>query len=190
MKTLFGALAVLFLVACGGGQQQTTTAAGEMDGAPEWVLTGCGAFGGEKMPVCGVGIFTGSKNFSLARDGAVARARNDLARNIDTTVKALYKDYQATTTGGEQFNQAAADEQHVSSVSKQIVNMRLSGTTVAKVWHSKSANTWAALVKLDPENLKDQLAQIKDLNEKVRQAVVKRAEAAHKELDAVTADPQ
>lgn len=189
MKFRLGILAVLTCVACGGGQQQTKTSpAGEMDGAPEWVLTGCGAFGGEKMPVCGVGIFSGTRNFALARDGAVARARTDLAKNIDITVKALYKDYAATTTGGSDFGNAANDEQHVEQVSKQITNMRLAGTVVAMVWHSKSAQTWAALVKFDPGSLAEELGQITDLNEKVRQAVVKRAEQAHKELDKLTAE--
>jgi len=197
MSRIQESLVLAFLVGiagCGGAQQAVKplpvegALAKELVGAPEWVLMGCAAFAGEKGPICGVGSFTGTRNISLARDGAIARARTDLARNLEVKVKALYKDYQATTTGGESFGKAAADEQNVSNTAKQIVNTTLSGTTLAKTWMS-GVGTLRVLVKLDVQNFKDQINQMKQLDEGVRQGVVQRADKAFKELDDATDFP-
>lgn len=157
----------------------------ELVGAPQWVLMGCAQLGGDQTPICGVGSFSGTRNISIARSGAIGRARTDLARNLQVKVKALYKDYQATTTGGEDFGTAANDEQHVVDVSKQITKTTLSGTAVAATWMSQTGTLWV-LVKLDPEAFSKALSGMKQLDENVRRAIVERANEAFKELDEAT----
>ena len=49
----------------------------------------------------------GTKNPGLARSAAVARARTEMARGLETKIQALLKDYQATSTGGSDFAKLA-----------------------------------------------------------------------------------
>jgi hypothetical protein len=191
MKKFVGFIAIVIagmFMACGGPDKQPEVRgalAPELDGAPQWVLMGCANMGGDEAPICGVGSASGTRNISMARSMAVGRGRTDLARNLQVKVKALYKDYMATTTGGEGFGTEANDEQHVVDVSKQITKTTLSGTQVAATWMSKTGTLWM-LVKLDPAAFNKALSGMKQLDETVRRAIVERADKAFKELDEAT----
>lgn len=187
MKRLF-ALSVIgmFVLACSPGQETPgERVSAELEGAPQWVLGGCADFSGDKTPICGVGSGSGTRNPAAARSMAVGRARTDLARNLQVKVKALYKDYMATTTGGEDFGKAANDEQHVVDVAKQITNTTLSGTSSDATWVSKTGTVWM-LVSLKPEAFNKALAGMKQLDENIRRAIVERADKAFRELDEAT----
>ncbi len=183
----------LVLVACGGATQGGTPVSGalanEFDGAPGWVVKGCAAFSGEKAAICGRGSATGTRNPSLAMSAATGRARTDLARNLSVKIKAMLKDYQATTTGGENFGTAANDEQHIVDVSKQITDTSLSGTQVVDSWMSHTGTLWV-LVKLDVEAFKGALNGMKQLDAATMKGVMERADKAFKELDDATAPQQ
>jgi hypothetical protein len=182
--------AVLALLACGGAKEKPTpmksAMAQEFEGAPAWVTKGCAAYQGEKAAICGVGSAGGTRNPSLAMSAAEGRARTAIARSLQVKVKSMLKDYQATTTGGEDFGTAAADEQHIVDVSKQITNMTLSGTQRVDSWISPNGTLYV-LMKLDVDAFKDAVSGMKQLDEKVRKAVIERAEKAFKELDEATA---
>ena len=124
----------------------------------------------------------GTRNISLARTTAVARGRVELARTLQVKVKAMLKDYQATTTGGEQFREASSDEQHVLDVSKQITDTALTGTEMRELWVSQNGTLYA-LVVLDVEKFRASLKQMEDLDEEVRRAIDERARAAFEDLD-------
>ena len=146
---------------------------------------GCTAFWGDKKgekKICGVGSVGGTRNPSLARTAAMARARTEIARSLEVKVQAMLKDYQATTTGGQEFGTGAADEQHVVDVSKQITNTTLSGTELADSWVSANG-TFYALVVWDADKFKDSVSQMKNLSESIRKAVIERADKAFEELD-------
>ncbi len=181
-------IAALFTcVGCGGSQAKApaTVIANELDGAPCWVTKGGGCYGkgGDKTKfVWGVGSVTGTRNVGLAREAALGRARTDIARSLQTRVEAMLKDYQATTTGGEQFGTSAADDQHIVDVSKQITDLTLSGTEMVDSWISNSGAFWV-LARLDVDGFKDAVGRMNQLNEAVRQAVVERADKAFSELD-------
>ena len=113
---------------------------------------------------------------------AQGRGRTAIARSLDLHVKAMLKDYQATTTGGEEFGEAASDEQHIVDVSKQITNMSLSGTEMTDSWISQTG-TYYALVALDVEKFSDAVSRMDQLSESVRRAVVERAEDSFRELN-------
>jgi hypothetical protein len=132
--------------------------------------------------ICGVGSAGGSRNASLMRSTATARARTELARSLQVKVKAMLKDYQATTTGGQDFGTAAADEQHIVDVSKQITDMSLSGTEVEDTWISQSG-TFYALVAMDVDKFKNAVSKMNNLSESVRKAVEDRAQKSFEELD-------
>jgi hypothetical protein len=157
---------------------------GEFKGAPDWVTKSCGTYYKTKGTpmICGVGSVGGSRNVSLMRTAAEARARAELARSLQVKVKAMLKDYQATTTGGQDFGTSAADEQHVVDVSKQITDMTLSGTELVDTWVSPNG-TFYALVAMDVEKFKGAVSKMNNLSDSVRKAVEQRADKAFGELD-------
>jgi hypothetical protein len=154
----------------------------EFIGAPDWVTKDCASYIKDNKKICGVGSIGGTRNPSLARTTAVARARTEIARTLQTRVTAMLKDYQATTSGGEYFGKYASDEQHVVDVSKQITNMTISGTVQKEIWISKNG-IYYVLVTLDIEKFKNIVQNMHSLPESVRKAVVERADKAFKELD-------
>ncbi len=178
------AIAVGFLAAsCGGDKPIAGGMKAEFEDAPAWVKKGCsGLEGDQKDYVCGVGSATGTRNVSLARSAAMGRARTDIARSLELRVKAMLKDYAATTTGGADFGTAAADEQHIVDVSKQVTSMTLSGTEIKDTWVSNTGTIWT-LVVLDVNKFKDMVNGMKQLSEGIRKAIVERAENEFKKLD-------
>ena len=181
------AIGTVMFAGCGGTQPKTpaNVVTNELDGAPCWVTKGgaCTGKDGDKAKfVYGVGSVNGTRNVGLAREAALGRARTDIARSLQTRVEAMLKDYQATTTGGEQFGTAANDDQHIVDVSKQITDLSLSGTAMVDSWISKSGSFWV-LARLDVDGFKDAVGRMNQLSEAVRQAVVERADKAFSELD-------
>lgn len=156
----------------------------ELADAPDWVRKGCSAYWKERpeKQICGVGAMGSTRNAALARTGAMARARTEIARSLQVQIEAMLKDYQATTTGGEAFGRAAADDQHVEDVSRQITETTLSGTELVDSWISRSG-TFYALVSLDVERFQDTVSKMENLSERVREAVIRRSEKAFQDLD-------
>ncbi|MCP4146054.1 MAG: hypothetical protein GY752_12340 [bacterium] len=186
MKRLILAALLLSLVfvftGCGGGgpKPMDDIVANELDGAPDWVIKGRG--NNDKM-IYGVGSVGGSKNVALMRSTALGRARTDIGRKLDLKVKSILKDYQSTTTGGEQFGSAANDEQHIEDTTKQVTEMNLAGTRQEETWISKTGTLYV-LVSLDVKAFKDAVSSMTQLSEEIRAAVVSRADKAFAELDA------
>jgi hypothetical protein len=137
-----------------------------------------------KKAICGTGSVSGMTNVALARSAAEARARTELARSLQTRVKAMLKDYQAATQGGPENK--TASEQHIEDVSKQITDQSLSGTRLEDTWISNAGTFWA-LVVLDTDAFKDSLNNMKQLDDHIRAAIVKRADKAFSDLDDATA---
>ena len=160
--------------------------AGELANAPDWVTRGCSAFWGDqdKNPskLCGVGSAGGSRNHSLMITAAEGRGRTAIARSLDLHVKAMLKDYQATTTGGEEYGTHAADEQHVVDVSKQLTDIDLVGVERQDMWISPSGQVYVLMV-YDASKFQDAVSGMKNLSENIRKAVIERADASFKELD-------
>ena len=186
------ATAVALQLGCGAHSLPKThaVAGAEYDGAPCWVTTGgaCLQKDGKAKFVYSVGSAGGTRNAGLARDAALGRARTELARSLQVTVKSMLKDYQATTTGGAEFGTAANDEQHIEDVSKQITDLTLSGTEMNDMWVNHLGNTYV-LARLDIEGFKSAVQRMGQLSESIRQAVVQRADKAFDELDRATGTP-
>ena len=157
---------------------------GEFAGAPDWVTKGCSAFWGEETPakICGVGISGGSKNLALQKTSAQGRGRTEIARALDLRVKAMLKDYQATTTGGEEFGTASADEQHIVDVSKQITDIQLVGVEQQDMWVSNSGTVYVLMV-YDASKFQQAVSEMDNLSEEIRRAVIDRADKSFRELD-------
>ena len=169
----------LIMAACGTANTPKKAMANEFDDAPEWVLNGGS---GNSKEICAVGSTGGTRNASAARTSAVGRARTELTRMFGVKVQSMLKDYQSTTTGGEEFGTAANDEQHIVDVAKQITDTTLSGTEQREQWISKNSGTFYALVCMNVEKFSDAVNSMNQLSENVRKAVVERAEKAFDEL--------
>ena len=158
--------------------------AGELANAPDWVIRGCSAFWGDEpeAKICGVGSAGGSRNHSLMVTTSEGRGRTAIARSLDVHVKAMLKDYQATTTGGEEFGTHAADEQHVVDVSKQLTEIDLVGVERRDMWISPSGQVYVLMV-YDAEKFTAAVSSMDNLSESIRKAVIERADANFRELD-------
>jgi len=156
----------------------------EMSGAPDWVTKSCEAYWDDdsEARLCAVGAVAGTKNPGLARSAAVARARTEMARGLETKVQALLKDYQATSTGGADFVKLASDEQYITDASKQITDTSLSGTKFENSWVSPNG-TYYAMISLDLKTFEDAIKGDESLPESTRTAIAERAQAAFAELE-------
>jgi len=167
---------LVLLSGCGGGDADVATDPGtyvaeELRGAPQWVLKGAG---GDPQKIYGLGSFTGSRDIGLARDTALARARNDIVLQVQAQVRSLLESYQATTTGGAQFGEAANDEQHVENMVAQVGKMDLSGAGMEEMWMSPTGTMWV-LAAVDVDEFTRKVNAMSQLSEQVREDVVERA---------------
>jgi hypothetical protein len=186
---VLGCLAAM-LVGCSGATHHTGEGFSEiMKEAPPWARKGCAAFSGEKKKwICGVGSMSGTNNLSLCRSMGMARGRTEIARELSLRVKAMIKDYQRTVTGGGAMGKAADDEQYAVDVAKQITDVSLPGTRLEDSWVSDKGDCFA-LVVLDTEGFTGALQAAAGLDTAVKDYVIKNAEKAFAELDAVTPPP-
>lgn len=191
-RALAVALLAAFAAACASTPDPialtpSSALAGEFEDAPDWVTRSCSAWWGDDdgARVCGVGSMGGTRNVSLARATAAARGRTEIARTLQVKVRAMLKDYEATTTGGEDYAVAAADEQHVVDVSRQITDFTLAGTESNDSWISPNGTLYMLMV-LDLEKFQSSVSQMSNLSSEIRRAVEQRAEDAFRELDDAT----
>jgi hypothetical protein len=174
-------ITVVALVGCGssGPKEPGSIIENELEGAPDWVLEGKGSDG---EVIYGVGAVAGTRNVALARSTAEGRGRTEIARSLEVSIESMLKDYQATTTGGEFFAQAANDEQHIEDVSRQMTNITLTGTRQDDHWISDTGTLYV-LMALDIDDFKEAIQGMDQLNDELREAVEERADEAFRELD-------
>jgi hypothetical protein len=141
---------------------------------PSWVLNPPKG----KNEVCAVGSYKMKGNISMAQQTSTSRARDELSRQIQVFTKSMIKDYiEEGETGGESFT-----EELVTSVSKQVSSMSLSGTAAAK--QEVAEGTMYTLVCLDTEKFASAFDDMNEVSEKAKQALRTRAKAGFDELDA------
>ena len=113
----------------------------------------------------------------MAQQASTSRARDELSRQIQVQTKSMIKDFiEEGETGGENFT-----EEIVSSVSKQVTSMSLSGTSAAK--QEMMEGSLYTLVCLDVEKFSSVFDNMNTLSEKARQGLRNRASLGFKELD-------
>jgi hypothetical protein len=162
------AMAVLLsLTACGG--------------APKWVKEGSPKLNKDDKAFYGVGAISGMHNEPLAWDAAENRARAEVAKNFETYTAYLMRDYAASTTAGD-FTKAA-EEQNVERAIKTFTAVTLNGVRKVDQYKDTKTNTYYVLTKLNLDDMKEQLAQAKELNSQVRDYVRKNAERLFDKLE-------
>jgi len=138
-----------------------------VSGAPDWVNRGSGAFkDGESRQFYGVGVVTGVPSRTLARQTADQRARADIARQFDTFVSNLFRDYLASTNTN--MGDKTVEEQHVEQTIKNLTNVSVRGARVIEYWKEPDSDTIYALARLDLEGVKATLEQMERMDERMK----------------------
>jgi hypothetical protein len=178
---LIRACLVGLLLGCGGGGQVRPAPPAAAPAGPDWINKGSGAFSSDAGKVLrGVGVASGIRNVALLRTAADDRARTEIAKVLDTYVSVLNKDYQASTTAGDM--KSSSEEQHVSQAMKTFSQAELQGVRIAERYLGADGTQYA-LAQLDLQQVKDGLSKMRELNERVRNAVRANADKAFDELD-------
>jgi hypothetical protein len=172
----------LFLVTgCASTPKMTSlTPIQELD-APEWVIKGSGAFGGERGKVFyGVASASNMKNISLLRAAADNRARNEVAKVFQFYTASLMKDYAASTVAGDP--NVTSEEQHVEQAIKTVTAMTLSGVEIVDHWQNPETGEIFSLARLDLQAFKDNFQKVRELDRKVKEYIIQNADRLHEEL--------
>jgi hypothetical protein len=179
-------LALVFVAGCGGGEakKEITASTPIQDlGAPDWVVKGSGAFGGESGKVFyGVGSAYGMRNFSMLRSASDNRARNEVSKVFQVYTASLMKDYMASTMAGDP--NAVSEEQHVEQAIKTVTSMTISGVEIVDHWQHPATGELFALARLDLEKFKDNLNKAKELSAQARDYIRQNADRMHDDLAA------
>ena len=163
------ALFAMITYGCGGAG----TPKADSDDLPGWVLN--------PPSLCATGIQKYRGNLGLAKSGAVAKGRDALARQFQVKVQGMLKSYQAE--GGT--DKGDFSEEDLTQVSRQLVDMSLTGTSAKKVELGKGdPQQMYALVCADFGAMDKALSEMKQLGEKARAALKQRAKAEFDDLDA------
>ena len=158
---LIGAALLAGLTACGG--------------PPNWVTVGSGAMDGEQgKAFYGVGSVVGVSNEPLAWVAAENRARAEIARNVETFIAYMMRDYAASTTAGD-FS-TSTEEQHIEQAIKTFASVTLSGVRPIDRYRDSTTKTYYVLAKLSINDMQKTLAKAKELNGEVRDFVRNNAE--------------
>ncbi|MEW5816404.1 MAG: LPP20 family lipoprotein [Spirochaetota bacterium] len=138
--------AVLF--ACASAPEQPAKELEQPD-FPEWYLNPPIA----EDAIYGLGMAKLSSD-DMSRKMAASRARDDIAFQINVTVKSAITDY-AQEAGVDAQKQVI---NFAESVSRQIANTKLAGAKTVKQYKGKD-NTWYVLVMYPMNNLKEDVQQ-------------------------------
>jgi hypothetical protein len=149
-------------------------------GAPDWVNRGGGAFRDAGGGVFyGVGAVSGISSESLSVQTADQRARADVARQLDTYVTALSRDYQ-TSTGAE--GKQLAETQHVEESFRGLTQVTVRGARVIDRWKNPKTDTLYTLVRLDLAQVRTALEEMRDMDPALRSFIRSNAEKAFDDI--------
>ncbi|NIQ96848.1 MAG: hypothetical protein GWO11_04165 [Desulfuromonadales bacterium] len=150
-------------------------------GAPDWVNLGGGAVedSGEKV-FYGVGAVTGITSPSLRAQTADQRARADIARQLDTYVANLYRDYQRATP--ETMGRPAVEEEHVDQSLKAFTQVTVRGVRIIERWREPETDTLYSLARIDLDGIRATLSDIEAMDPSLRQYMRDNAEKAFSDI--------
>lgn len=155
-------------------------------GAPDWVNQGSGAFADEGAKVFhGVGAVAGITSPSLAVQVADARARADIARQLETYVSAMVRDYQSSQTAPGSTPSATPpprEGQQVEQAIKTVSQVSVRGARVLEHWKEPESGTLYSLVKLDLKEFKSALEGLQEIDPELKSFVRSRADESFEQL--------
>ena len=155
---------------------------------PKWVTKGVSAFPDELgKSLYGVGIAEKKRVpvISLQRVTAVEAARIDVARQLQTFVQGVFKDYSEAALTPKM--DSAESQSLVESVHKTIVDETVIGVQPIDSWTHPATGDYYSLVKLNMDTVSLQLRQKISAVAAEKRLLRIDAAKAHKELDEIIA---
>ena len=153
----------------------------DREDVPEWTNRSAGpAMEDGRRVFYAVGLVSGVRNMALARTTAENRARAEMQKYFTTYSASLMRDYQAATAAGD-VNESS-EEQHIEATVKTFSAGSLSGVAIVDRWYDRETQTVYALARLDLAAVEDAVAQMRELNPKVKAYVRANARRAFDEL--------
>lgn len=151
-------------------------------GSPKWVTEGSSSlYENDEQAIYGVGAIVGVKNAPLAWDAAENRARAEVAKTFQVYTGYLMQDYASSTTAGSFTN--STEEQDVQRGIKTFTSSTLSGVRPVERFKDQEDDTYYVLVKLSIEQVKQTLANSRELNADVRDYVRENADRVFEKLE-------
>ena len=130
-------------------------------GAPDWVNKGSQALNDQNGKLIhGIGSAPSMNDQSLQQSTADDRARAEVARVLSSFMHVVSQDYSASAGSGQ-------DQDTQQSVSRQIQNItdqNVSGSRIIAQWADPKTGTVWSLAELDVKQVKDMVANSKDMN--------------------------
>lgn len=154
MRVLAACCLVVGVMSAGCGKQvkqvDNETLEKEFEHAPAWVLDGY-----QTGEISGVGSARiGKGGIQFARTEALAKARDELARQVSVKVQSLVNNFvQQAGLGSDQMADAFSKQ-----VTRQVTNATLAGSKQRDTWISPSSEFYA-LVVMDAAEVKDTIKQ-------------------------------
>ncbi len=174
---ILGVMMVVALVTTTGCSSKHKLVAG----APDWVNQGSGAFDDAGSRVFyGVGAVAGISSQTLAVQAADQRARADIARQLETLVSDLSRDYQSATS--PQGAKPGVEEQQLEQSLKTVTEVSVRGSRVVDHWKDAETNTVYSLVKLDLDSFKAAISQLDAVDPAKRGFMTENAEITFDQL--------
>ena len=126
-------------------------------GGPAWVAKCGGAFpDAGKDAFYGCGSMIAVENLPLQVQSADARARTDLARNIDAFVADFFKDFLDSAGIKEKIGKGLAEleeKKFISGISKDVTESALAGALVVNHWRNPADDMLYSLDKVSFDNV-------------------------------------
>jgi LPP20 lipoprotein len=171
---------------CGSAKKPNQgTMVDDLKDAPYWVMNFRPQDDKSGKYIYGVGSVEGTRNFSLARQGATQQARANVAATMNTRVEALTKTYASNTNNLTGDGTNAVDEQALRDGFKAVVEGSVSGVEPIETWVSPG-NKVFVLVRLDIQKFKNTAREMGQLSEALRKAIDARADDFWREIDQET----
>lgn len=130
-------------------------------GAPDWVNLGTQVVDDKSGKVIhGVGMAPAMPDLSLQMSTADDRARAEVARVLNSFMHVVSQDYSAAAGSGQ--NQSV--DQSMSREIQSITDQNLSGVRILTHWPNQKDGTMWAIAELNLAQVKDSVANSKDMN--------------------------
>ncbi|HJT22374.1 MAG TPA: hypothetical protein VJ746_18015 [Nitrospira sp.] len=177
METEVRARQVTAMILCG---LVTTLTMSACQSTPKWVKSG-NYSGQDTKAFYSIGEVMGVHNESLAWDAAENRARAQMVKVLSTYTAYLMRDYSASTAAGS--FQKTAEEQHIEEATKTFAAATLNGVRSVDRYKDEKKGIYYVVVQMKLDDVKDMLAQSKELNAQMREFVRQNADRAFERLE-------
>ena len=171
MMVVLALVGSIGMLHCAGGKELASA-------RPEWVDRGGGFFlGVYGRAFHGVGAAGTMPSDDLRVRAADTQARSDLVGVFRANVQSLVRGCAAATSTSPEI-----PEQHMQDAAGALTGMELSDVEIVARWYDPEEGTQYSLAVLDLDMFRTRVAQLGELEEEVRDAVLAGAEYAFEKL--------